>query len=136
MTQQQPDRHILVIVPNRAGGLAQIATALGDAGVNIESIDGRAEGDFGVIYLATDDDDAAMRALLKADIRAVASDVVVFHLEDKPGALAGVAQLFAQRDLSVRTIHILHRFEGQAVVAVTTDDDALARDLIGPDALL
>ena len=129
------DSHIIVIVPDEPGSLANVTTVLGEANINIEMIDGRA-GEFGVILLSTDDDDEAMRVLLQANLRAVTSDVVVFRLPDKPGALAGVAQLFGSHDINVRTIHIVHRLANHAIVAVTTDNDDLARTLIDADALL
>ena len=135
MNQQNGDSHIIVIVPDEPGSLAHVTTVLGEANINIEMIDGRA-GEFGVIMLSTDDDDEAMRVLLQANLRAITSDVIVFRLPDKPGALAGVAQLFSQRNINVRTIHIVHRLAEHAIVAVTTDDDELARTLIDADALL
>ena len=127
---------IIVIVPHEPGSLAHVATVLGEAGINIETIDGRMVEEFGAITLSTDDDDAALHALLEADLRAIASDIVVFHLPDKPGALAEVAQRFASRQVNVRTIHIVHRIAGHAIVAVTTDNDDLARTLIDADSLL
>ena len=131
-----PDSHIIVIVPDAPGSLALVTNTLAEAKINIEAIDGRGADEFGVITLSTSDDDEAMRALLQANLRAVTSDVIVFRLPDKPGALAGVAQLFERHDVNVRTIHIVHRFEGNAIVAVTTDNDDLARTLIDADALL
>lgn len=141
MSQQPTDqpassRRIIVIVPDEPGQLARVTVALAEEEINIEAIDGRRAGELGVITLTTDDDDAALLALLKANLRAVTSDAVVFHLPDRPGALAGVAQLFEQHDLNVRTIHIMHRLAGQAIVAVTTSDDELARTLLDSASLL
>ena len=136
MNQPETDSHIIVIVRDQPGGLARITTALAEAEINIEMIDGRRAGEFGVVKLSTDNDDEAMRVLLQANLRTVTSDVVLFRLPDKPGALAGVAQLFASHDINVRTIHIVHRLAEHAIVAVTTDNDDLARTLIDADALL
>ena len=130
------DSHIIVIVPNKPGSLALVAEALGEANINIEMIDGRQAGELGVITLSTDDDDAALHALLGANLRALTSDTIVFRLPDRPGALAGVARLFSEHSINVRTIHIAHRLAGYAVVAVTTDDDDLARSLLDSDSLL
>ena len=129
-------RRIIVIVPNEAGALAQVTEALGEAGINIEAIDGRLAGELGIVSLSTSDDDAALRALLEANLRAITSDSVIFRLPDRPGALAGVARLFGDHQVNVRTIHIVHRLAGQAVVAVTTDDDNRARSLLDSDSLL
>ncbi len=140
MSQPEADgtarRRVIVIVSQGSDALAQVTEALGEAGVNIEMIDGRLAGEFGVITLSTSDDDAALHALLEAGLRAVTSDAVVFHLPDKPGALAGIARLFSEHNLNVRTIHIVHRLAGHAVVAVTTDDDDLARSLLDSDTLI
>ena len=127
---------IIVIVPHEPGALARITDVLGEAEINIESIDGRSIGELGVITLSTSDDDAALHALLEADLRAVTSDAIVFHLPDRPGALAGVARLFSRHRLNVRTIHIVHRLAGHAIVAVTTDDDDTARSLLDSGSLL
>ena len=108
---------------------------LGEAEINVESIDGRLAGEFGVITLSTSDDDAALHVLLEAGLRSITSDAIVFHLPDRPGALARVAKLFGHHQLNVRTIHIVHRIAGHAVVAVTTDD-GLARSLMDKDSLL
>jgi len=141
MSQQPTDqeargRRIIVILPDEPGQLAHVAGVLAEAEINIEAIDGRQAGELGILTLSTSDDDAALHALLKSDLRAVTSDAIVFHLPDRPGALAGVAQLFGQHDLNVRTIHIMHRLAGQAIVAVTTSDDDLARTLLDSDSLL
>lgn len=128
--------HIIVIVPHEPGSLARVTAVLGEVNINIEMIDGRRMEEFGVITLSTNDNDGALHALLDADLRAVMSDVIVFRLLDKPGALAQVAQNLANRDINVRTIHIVHRLAGHAIVAVTTDNDARARALIDADSLL
>ena len=129
-------RRIIVVVSHEPGGLALVTEALGLAEINIETIDGRLAGEYGVISLSTSDDDGALHALLKADLRAVTTDAVVFHLPDQPGALARVAELFDQHRLNVRTIHIVHRLAGHAIVAVSTDDDALAPSLLDADTLI
>ena len=135
-SQGQGSSRIIVIVPDEPGSLASVTEVLGEAEINIESIDGGSIGELGAITLRTSDDDAALHALLEADLRAVTSDAIVFHLPDRPGALAGVAQLFGNHQVNVRTIHIVHRLAGHAIVAVTTDDDEKARSLLDKDSLL
>ena len=133
---QERGSRIIVIVPDEPGSLAKVTQVLGEADINIESIDGRTVGELGVLTLRTNDDDAALHALFEADLKAVTSDAIVFHLPDRPGALAGVSQLFGSRQVNVRTIHIVYRLAGHAIVAVTTDDDDKARSLLDRDSLL
>lgn len=129
-------RRIIVLVPHEPGSLSRVTQALGEANINIEDIDGRAIGELGVITLRTNDDDAALHAMLEHGIRAVTSDAIVFHLPDRPGALAGVSRTFYEHRINVRTIHIMHRIQGHAIVAVTTDDDDTARTLLDRDSLI
>ena len=129
-------RRIIVIVPDEPGSLANVTEVLTEEEINIESIDGRAVGELGIITLRTSDDDAALHALLKADLKAVTSDAIVFHLPDRPGSLAGVARLLSSHGLNVRTIHIVHRRAGHGIIAVTTDRDDLAISLLDGESLL
>ena len=50
---------LTIKVPNRAGQLAAITTALGDAQVNIAALAGSAVGSKGVIHVVVADKDAA-----------------------------------------------------------------------------
>ena len=136
MQADTPDRRIIAFTSHGPGALALVTEALAEAGVNIEYIDGREAGEFGVITLRTNDDDAALHALLKADVRAITSNAVVFRLPDRPGALASVARRFTDANINVRTIHLMHRQAGHAIVAVTTDDDEHAKSLLDDDMLL
>ena len=136
MQTDNPDRRIIAFTSHGPGALALVTEALAEAGVNIESIDGQEAGELGLITLSTSDDDTALQALLKADVRAITSDAVVFRLPDQPGALATVARRFTDANINVRTIHLMHRQAGHAIVAVTTDDDERARALLDEDMLL
>ena len=133
---QKQGSRIFVTVPDTPGYLAKVTEALGEAGVNIESIDGRAIGESSIIKLQTSDDDAALHALLEAGLKAVTSDALLFHLPDRPGALASVARIVGNAGLNVRTIHIVHRLEGRAIIAMTTDDDDVARSVLDKHTLL
>ncbi len=134
--QEAPDSRLIVVVPHEPGQLAHVAGLLAEENIDVEAMDGHLVGELGVLMLSTSDDDTALHVLLKANLRAVTSDALVFHMLDRPGALAGVVQLFEQNGLNVRTIHIIHRHAGSAVVAVSTDNDDLALTLLDRDSLL
>lgn len=131
-----PRSRVIVIVQGEPDAPARVSEALGEAGVTIESIDDRLIAELGVITLGTDDDDAALHALLEAGLRAVTTQAIVLRLPDRPGALARVAELLGRNRLNVRTIHIVHRQAGRAIAAVSTDDDDAARSLLAAGSLL
>src|SRR5207302_8089112 len=100
---------LTIKVPNKAGQLAMISTALGDANVNITGLSGSAMGSKGLIHVVVADKDAAKarRALKKAKLR-VASDrkLLEVRLTDKPGTLARVATRLGKGRVSVDSAYM------------------------------
>ena len=127
---------IIIIVRDEVGVIAGAARALADSGVNIESLDTERAGEQGVIILTTDDTDTALRALAQAGFRAATDDSLVFRLPDQPGALAEVAERFRAAGVNIRSLHILDRRAGQAVVALSANDLEEARRLLDPESLV
>ena len=124
---------IVVIARNEAGVIADIAGALAERNINIQTIDAEALGEKGAITLTTDDCDGALRALTDAGFKTVSDDSLVLRLLDEPGALAKVAERFKQGGVNIRSLHILDRRDGYATVAISADDRAKAEALVGPE---
>ena len=127
---------IVIIVRDRVGLVADVARALADADVNIESLDTERGGEQGIITLTTDDTDQALHALKDAGYRAVTDDSLIFRLPDQPGSLARVAERFKEAGVNIQSLHILDRRDGQATVALTTLDRAQAEALLDPDSVV
>ena len=127
---------IIIIVRDEVGVIAGVARALAEAGVNIESLDTEGAGEQGIITLTTDDTDTALRALAGAGFRAATDDSLLFRLPDEPGALAKVAERFKTAGVNIRSLHILDRRAGQAVVALSTHDLEEARKLLDPGSIV
>ncbi len=127
---------IVIIVRDRVGLIADVARALADAGVNIESLDTTRTGAQGIITLTTDDTDRALHALKDAGFRAATDDSLIFRLPDEPGSLARVAERFKEAGMNIQSLHILDRQDGQAIVALTTLDRAQAEALLDPDSIV
>jgi len=95
-------------VPNRAGQLAAVSTALGDAGVNISALAGSTLAGKGLIHVVVADKDAARarRALKKAKLRSSDRKVLEVRMSDKPGTLARVAKRLAAGRVSVDSAYL------------------------------
>ena len=123
---------IIVMVDNQVGIIADIARALSEAGINVESINTETAGDQGAVILTTDNYDHALYVLNQAGFKAVSDDdALVVRLPDEPGALARVADSLKQAGVNIQSMHILNRQQGYAMVALTTDDRARAETAIG-----
>ena len=127
---------IVIIVRDRVGLIADVARALADADVNIESLDTERTGEQGIITLMTDDTDRALHALKDAGYRAATDDSLIFRLPDQPGSLARVAERFKEAGVNIQSLHILDRRDGQATVVLTTLDRAQAEALLDPDSIV
>ena len=127
---------IVIMARNEVGVIADVATALADAGINIESINTERAGEQGIVTLTTDDTDRALHALNDAGFKAATDDSLIFRLPDEPGALARVAERFKEAGVNIQSLHILDRRSGYATVALTTDARHRASELVDPDSLV
>jgi len=96
-------KDLTVQLEDRPGTLADLAEALGNAGINIEGIAGFAvTGVGGLVHLLVDDADAARAALEGAGIPiASVADVVVVDVKDEPGELGRVVRKIADAGVNV-----------------------------------
>ena len=127
---------IVIMARNEVGVIADIATALADVGINIESLNTERAGEQGIVTLTTDDTDRALHALNEAGFKATTDDSLIFRLPDEPGALARVAERFKAAGVNIQSLHILARRSGHATVALTTDNRSRAEELVGPEYLV
>ena len=125
---------LTIKVPNRAGQLAAISTALGDAGVNISALAGSTLGSKGVIHVVVADKDAARarRALKAAKLR-VAGDrkLLEVRMADKPGTLARVAKRLGTGRVNVDSAYMIGTGKRSSTIAFGVKDARKAKKALG-----
>jgi hypothetical protein len=125
---------LTIKVPNRAGQLASISTALGNAGVNIASLAGSTLGGKGVVHIVVADKDAAQarRALKAAKLR-VATDrkLLEVRLADKPGSLARVASRLGKGRVSVDSAYMTNTGKKSTTIGFGVKDAKKAKKALG-----
>src|SRR5262245_16392125 len=94
----------IVEIENRAGQLARVVGALGDAGVNITTGAGLGLSDTGGFGFVTDDEAGARRALGAAGIMFKTVEVVVAIVPDQAGGLATAARKVAGAGVNVHFV--------------------------------
>lgn len=115
---------LTVVLDDRAGQLAHMGEALGDAGVNIEGFSATTHDGIGVVHLLVDNAMVAQNALILADIKVEGeADAVVIDLTDeadKPGTLGRVAAKVASAGINVSVAYLgMH----DRAVLVTSDNE-------------
>lgn len=123
-------KQIVIVCESKEGLVAEIAETLAGRNINIESIDAEKSGNVDVVTLTVDKYDEALQALLGIGINAVTEDVVLLRLADQPGALARVAKRFKENRIHLRSIRLIHRDRGEAIVAVSMDRTDEAMELV------
>lgn len=125
---------LTVKVPNRAGQLATISSALGEAGVNISALAGSTLGGRGVVHIVVADRDAARarRALKKASLR-IAADrkLLEVRLADKPGSLARIAGRLRTGRVSVDSAYLTGTGKRSRTIGFGVKDARKAKKALG-----
>lgn len=119
----------IVKLKDRAGTLAPLVGALGDAGVNLRAIGGSK----GVVGLVVADKDTARarRALKRAGYRASERTAIEVRLKDRPGAVAKAAQRFAKAKVNIASGYVLAPGRGNVTVAFGVKDARAAKRALG-----
>ncbi|MDR3276438.1 MAG: ACT domain-containing protein [Treponema sp.] len=129
-------KQISVFLENNAGRLAEVTGVLAQAGVNLRAISIADTADFGILRLIADKEEAALEALAKAGFTTRISDVVAVEIEDKPGSLARVMELFQKSKVNIEYLYAsLEGRAGKAVVIFKLQDQELGLSLIKEQGL-
>ena len=124
-------RSIKVVVPNRPGLLAEVTEVLAAQSISIDHIVVETHDAGAVVRMALDNDDAALTVLTDAGYHALSDDILLARLEDRPGALAQLSRRLGEANVNIRSLHHVQRDAGITLVAVSTDDNTRARELLG-----
>jgi hypothetical protein len=110
---------------DRAGQLAHMGEALGDAGVTIEGFSATTHDGLGIVHVLVDNAMVAQNALILADIKVEGeADAVVIDLTaeeaTRPGVLGRVAAKVATSGVNISVAYLATR---DRAVLVTSDNE-------------
>lgn len=105
-------RQISVFLENNAGRLGEVTRVLAEAGVNMRAISIADTADFGILRLVVDNNGQALAALNAAGFTTRETDVAAVEIEDLPGSLARVLDLFQRARVNIEYLYA--SLEGRA----------------------
>jgi hypothetical protein len=121
---------LTVVLEDRAGQLAHLGEALGDAGVNIEGFCATTQDGVGIVHVLVDNAMVAQNALILADLKVEGgSDAIVVDLTDeadRPGALGRLAGRVASAGVNISIAYVATRNRG----VLATSDNEKARSAL------
>ena len=121
-----------VILEDRPGTLAELASALGDARVNIEAIHGVSLERKGFVQFVPNDPRKAAHALDAAGISYTKREVLIVRVLDEPGMLGDVALVMSRAGINIDSVYVTTR--GYVVLGV--DDLVGATQVAGGMAVM
>jgi hypothetical protein len=104
------------------GVLREIAETLGDAGVNIDGIEGIAADGTSRIHLVSNDTQTCRQALEAKGIDFQENEVLLINLKDVPGAIAKIAKPLSDAGVNLTTFYIT--MSGKQVLGADNLDKA------------
>ncbi|TFG64145.1 MAG: ACT domain-containing protein [Spirochaetales bacterium] len=116
-------KQISVFLENTAGRLAEVTKILSDAGINLRAITIADTADFGILRLIVNDTGKALDVFERNGFTAKATDVIGVEVEDSPGGLHKVMQIFEEHKVNIEYLYAtLERNKDRAVVIFKVDD--------------
>jgi hypothetical protein len=109
-------KQISVFLENTTGRLSEVTKTLADAGINLRAISIADTADFGILRIIVDKNNEAVEVLNTAGFTTRQTDVVAVEIEDVPGSLAKLMELFRQSKVNIEYLYA--SLEGQAGKAV------------------
>ncbi len=97
---------VKVKVPDRAGVLGEISSALGSKGINVRAMHGYVEQGAGVLCLVVDRLAAANRVLVARGFQPTEEEVLELELVNEPGALGEVSQKLGEAGVNIRYVFV------------------------------
>jgi hypothetical protein len=118
-----PIKQISVFLENNAGRLGEVTKTLAGADINIRAISIADTADFGILRLIVNNYDKAMKALVDAGFTTRITDVAAVEVDDTPGSLAKVMELFQQVNVNIEYLYAsLEGTVGKAVIIFKLED--------------
>ena len=96
---------ITVFLENQSGRLADVASILAAAGVNIRALSLADSADFGILRLIVNDTDKATQVLKAQGFTVAKTEVVGVQVPDRPGGLAEILKAMKANQVNVEYMY-------------------------------
>jgi len=119
-----------VSLTDRPGELSQVASAVGDEGINILGCVGISRSTASVT-MVTDDEEATKKVLKSMGRDFEVNELILTSLPNKPGALAGMTTKLSDAGVNIKSFYIMKMELDVADVALTTDNPSKTKEILG-----
>jgi len=119
-----------VSLADKPGELAEVASAVGDQGINILGCVGMGRSTASVT-MVTDDEEATTKVLREMGRDFDVNELILTTLSNEPGALAEMATKLSDEGINIISFYIMKMEMDAADVALTTDNPSKTKEILG-----
>ncbi len=123
-------QQVSVFLENKSGRLAELARALGDAGIDMRALMVADTEEFGVVRIICDRPERAREQLSSLGFSAVLTRVLAVEIPDRPGGLADLLEALDRESLNVEYAYAFVEPGGDAAVDILRVDDQRAEEVL------
>jgi hypothetical protein len=114
---------ISIFIENKSGRLAEVASVLGEAGINIRALSLADTSDFGILRLIVNDSEMAKQILKEKGFTVGKTEVVAIEVPDRPGGLSEILHVLDKDGINVEYMYaFVERCGGNAVIIFRFDE--------------
>ncbi|NGM17089.1 ACT domain-containing protein [Eggerthellaceae bacterium zg-887] len=124
-------QQISVFVQSKPGHLLRILEAFESSHVSVRGYCASDTGDYGIVRFIVDDPVRGLAVLQEQGAAVATAEVLCVKLQDRPGELARVTSVFAEKGINVTYSYSLI----STYIALKVDDVAHAKELLADTAV-
>jgi hypothetical protein len=122
---------ISIFLENKSGRLAEVATVLAEAGINVRALSLADTTDFGILRLIVNDTEQAKQVLKDHGFTVGKTEVIGVEVADKPGGLAEILNVMKANSTNVEYMYaFVQKSAGNAVIIFRFDELKKAIDAL------
>ena len=126
-----PIKQISIFLENKCGRLREVTGVLAKSDINIRALSLADTSDFGILRLIVNKPDEAQQCLKEAHFTISETNVLAVEVEDKPGGLAQIVDLFASSGIDVEYMYGFVKSSGKnALMIFRVEEIDIATDLL------
>lgn len=113
---------ISIFLENKSGRLADVASVLARAGINIRALSLADTTDFGILRLIVNDTEKAKQVLKENGFTVGKTEVIAVEVPDRPGGLAEILNIMKNNGINVEYMYaFVQKSGGNAIIIFRFD---------------
>ena len=130
-------KQISVFLENISGRIAEVTKTLSDGGINLRAITIADTADFGILRIIAAKPEETLHLLEQHGFTARVTNVLAIEVEDRPGALAEVMEIFQENGVNIEYLYAsLEKNRDNAVIVLKVEDVELGQKIVAENGII